>query len=107
MGRFFISLVLLAAAPSLAGAATRSYSLPTDRGQAISDCLADGRSCGKAAADQFCRMAGFTESILFSRQPVNSALALDGARRCDGESCEAFTRIKCYTPDDSEQASAG
>jgi hypothetical protein len=107
MYRLMMCALLLAATPSLAGAATRSYSLPTDQGKAISDCLADGQSCGKAAADQFCRMAGFSESILFAREHVASAAALDGNRRCNGEACEAFTRIKCYTPDDAEQASAG
>lgn len=89
-----------------ASAASRSYSLPTDGGQAISACLADGSTCGKPVADQFCKMAGYSESILFQRQPVTAAIVLDAPTRCEGDSCQAFTRIKCYTPVDEEQASA-
>ena len=99
-------VAVLASAGS-ASAASRSYSLPTDGGQAISSCLADGSTCGKPVADQFCKMAGYSESILFQRQAVTAAIVIDGPTRCEGDTCQAFTRIKCYTPDDSEQASAG
>ena len=100
-----LCVAVLASAGS-ASAASRSYSLPTDGGQAISACLADGSTCGKPAADQFCKMAGYSESILFQRQAVAAALVLDGAQICEGDSCQAFTRIKCYTPTVEEQASA-
>lgn len=106
MRRLLLTVILTAALPAFAEASSRSYSLPTATGQAISDCLADGTSCGKAAADQFCKKEGYTESILFAREHVNSAASIDGAHRCDGDTCEAFTRIKCYTPDESEQASS-
>lgn len=104
MGRLILLVILTAALPAAAQASTRSYSLPTD-GAAVSACLSDG-VCGKAAADHFCKMAGYSESILFSRQPVASALFIDGDSRCEGKTCEAFTRIKCYTPAEDEQASA-
>ena len=103
MRRLILIAILIAALPAVPQASTRSYTLPTD-GAAVSACLSDGE-CGKAAADHFCKMAGYSESILFSRQPVASAIIIDGNRRCEGESCEAFTRIKCYTPAEDEQAS--
>lgn len=109
MKRLIAVLAVLAASGSVASmaqASTRSYSLPTDGGKAISACLADGSTCGKPAADQFCKMAGYSESILFQRQAVAAALVLDGAQICEGDSCQAFTRIKCYTPTVEEQASA-
>lgn len=107
MRRLIVCLLVLGSAPSLAQASARSYSLPTEGGKAISACLADGQSCGKPAADHFCQLAGYSEAILFARERVTSAVALDSDRRCDGEACEAFTRIKCYTPGEGEQASAG
>jgi hypothetical protein len=105
MRRLFLLLVLTTAAPAMAEASSRSFSLPTGAGQAISDCLADGTSCGKAAADQFCKKEGFAESILFARERVTFAAAIDGNRNCSGDACEAFTRIKCYTPEE-EQANS-
>lgn len=106
MRRLFAIALILAAASSQAQASARSYSLPTGGGQAISACLADGQGCGKPAADRFCQMAGYAESILFARAHVPSAIAVDGNQQCEGEFCEAFTRIKCYTPAEGEQASA-
>lgn len=105
MRRLITALALLASATT-AEAASRSFSLPTDATSAISACLADGTSCGKPAADQFCKMAGFSEAILFQRQPVTAAIVLDAQSRCEGDTCQAFTRIKCYTPAEEEQASA-
>ncbi len=78
MRHILAALVILAAASPAALASTRSYSLPTDPGKAISACLADGSHCGKPAADQFCKLAGFSESILFQRQSVTSAITIDG-----------------------------
>jgi hypothetical protein len=102
-----VCLALAAAFTKTAEASTRSYFLPLANGQAVSACLADGTTCGKPAADHFCRSAGYDESILFAREPVGSALALDSEQLCEGASCQAFTRIKCYTPKGAEQANAG
>jgi hypothetical protein len=101
-----VVILLLAGAGTEAQATARSYSLPTDEGKAISDCLADGKGCGKPAADQFCKKAGYSESILFSRAPVTLAQVLDSTEVCAGETCKAFTRIKCYAPKAETQASA-
>jgi len=106
MRRLIAILILTAATTASAEASVRSFSQPMVSGSAVSDCLADGRSCGKPAADLFCKKEGYAEAILFARDRVARASALDGDRRCEGESCEAFTRIKCYSPADGDQASA-
>ncbi len=98
MRRLIATLILTAATATAADASVRSYSLPTADGRPVSDCLADGKSCGKPAADLFCKKEGYAEAILFAREPVTVASSLDGQRQCEGPACEAFTRIKCYTP---------
>jgi hypothetical protein len=92
-----LALVLLLVATG-AEASTRSYFSPKANGIVIGACLADGKSCGKVAADAFCRQEGFTESILFAREAVTTARILDSGAMCEGGSCEAFKRIKCYQP---------
>jgi hypothetical protein len=89
-----------------AEASTRSYFSPKANGVVIGACLADGTSCGKMAADAFCKKEGFTESILFAREPVTTARILDSGAMCEGVSCEAFKRIKCYQPKDDVVSSA-
>ena len=79
-------------------ASTRSYFSPKSNGVVIGACLADGTSCGKMAADAFCRQEGFAESILFAREAVATARILDSGAMCEGAACEAFKRIKCYQP---------
>jgi hypothetical protein len=90
---------------SAADAATRNYSIPTDEGHRIGVCLSDGASCGKAAADAFCKKEGFAESILFSREAVPAARVIDSGKMCEDGACQAFTRIKCFQP--KEEAAAG
>jgi hypothetical protein len=73
---FLIALIF----SSDADAAVRSYSAPKQNGTPVATCLPDGQSCGKPAADQFCKAEGFSESILFARE----------------KDTQVFTRIKCY-----------
>ena len=87
-----------------AEASARSYSRPTVDGTAISACLANGTNCGKPAADAFCQLQGYRESILFAREPAAQSLALDSRTICSSGACEAFARIKCYIPAEAEQA---
>jgi hypothetical protein len=106
MIRVIAAMAVLVAGSLDAGAAARSYTLPTQDGQAISACLADGARCGKPAADHFCKRAGYEESILFARARVSTAIILDSELVCTGDTCEAFTRIKCYSPKGAVQANA-
>jgi hypothetical protein len=97
MRAILIALSLLLAAAT-AEASTRSYFAPKAESQPISACLADGLACGKQAADAFCQQEGFKESILFARETVAKARILNSEKFCEGNSCEAFKRIKCYMP---------
>lgn len=87
----------LAMSPA-AEASTRSFSFPAPGGVRLSACLNNGATCGKPVADAFCQQQGYSESILFAREAVSSARPLDGESLCEGASCQAFSRIKCYQP---------
>jgi hypothetical protein len=97
-----LALALLLGATG-AEASTRSYFSPKANGIVIGACLANGTSCGKMAADAFCKKEDFAESILFAREAVTTARILDSGAICEGAACEAFKRIKCYQP--KEEAS--
>ena len=101
-----LTLALLLTATA-AEASTRSYFSPKADGVVIGACLADGTSCGKMAADAFCKKEGFAESILFAREPVTTARILDSGMMCEGASCEAFKRIKCYQPKEEASSAVG
>lgn len=92
--------MLLATTP--VEAATRSYTTPMLDGHRLGACLSDGASCGKIAADAFCKKEGFAESILFARETVPSSRLVDTGQLCESGQCEAFKRIKCFQP--QEQA---
>lgn len=104
--RTVILAAFLVLAAIEANASTRSYFSPKADGVVIGACLADGTSCGKLAADAFCKKQGFAESILFAREAVASARILDSGTMCEGRSCEAFKRIKCYLPREDVLGSA-
>lgn len=98
MQKTILILALLTIA-SPANAAVRSYFTPQQNGVRLSSCLADNTTCGKPVADAFCKAEGFSESILFAREPVSEAKLLGDEALCSGEQCEAFTRIKCFSAD--------
>jgi hypothetical protein len=93
----YLAVVLVLLCASEVQATSRSYSFVEPESR-IGTCLADGTSCGKIAADAFCKKEGFAESILFAREKTMSARILDSEGKCEGEQCEAFKRIKCYQP---------
>jgi hypothetical protein len=93
-----LALILLLLGTHQTQAATRSYSFPPESKSRIGTCLADGTSCGKTAADAFCKKQGFAESIMFAREKAVSVRILDSGAMCEGDACEAFKRIKCYEP---------
>jgi hypothetical protein len=96
--KFYVAIALLCLTTNVE-ANTRSYSFPQTEDR-IGTCLADGTSCGKIVADAFCKQQGFAESILFAREKTTSVRVLDSEARCEGESCEAFKKIKCFQPGD-------
>jgi hypothetical protein len=97
VNRLAIVLVALACSTQ-AEASTRSYSFPMVDGHRVSACLADGATCGKPAADAFCKQQGFTESVMFAREEVAEARALDLKEAPVTGPQKAFKRIKCYLP---------
>jgi hypothetical protein len=99
-----IAMLALLATTMPSNAATRNYFTPQQDGMRLSSCLADNMTCGKAVADAFCKAEGFSESILFAREPVSEARMFGDEALCSGAPGEAFTRIKCFT--DGEQSTS-
>lgn len=104
MTRFLsLALFLLAASPS--EAAVRNYFAPQLDGARLDACLTDKSTCGKPAADAFCKTQGFAQALTFQRETGASTRRLDSGQICEGENCTAFKQIKCFTP--SGTAAAG
>lgn len=95
-----VLLVIVLCAATPANATTRSYSFPLVDGHRVSACLADGATCGKPVADAFCKEQGFAESVMFAREEVAEARALDVREAPVTGPQAAFKRIKCYLPKD-------
>ena len=63
----------------------RNYDRPRRNGNRIAFCLATAGTCGKHAADAFCRDNQFEEALTFQRD------------RMEGHSAQLrFLRIKCW-----------
>jgi hypothetical protein len=67
-------------------------------GYGIDRCLAEGASCGTAAAGAYCRSHAFNQAVSFrkvDRDDMTGAIpATDGAG-CRGAHCDAFVAIEC------------
>jgi hypothetical protein len=110
MGARGIWLMLLAVVPvfhfssSDAAAAARSYSSPTHLGQQIHRCLADGTTCGKPAADAFCKLQGFDSALNFRLQhdpaQISTTIVIDSGQRLRAPEAEPFQMVKCWRPND-------
>jgi hypothetical protein len=85
-----------------ASAAARSYSNPVHLGEYIHQCLADGFTCGKPAADAFCRLEGYENALSFrlQRDParISTAVMLDSGRVLRGADAQPFDAVKCWRP---------
>jgi hypothetical protein len=96
------SLPLCAITASQAAAAARSYSNPVYLGEYIHQCLADGTTCGKPAADAFCRLEGYENALSFrlQRDParITTAVILDSGRVLRGAEAQPFDSVKCWRP---------
>jgi hypothetical protein len=48
-----------------------TFTIPSDDGYGLADCLADGRPCGKIVADAWCRAHGYEHARRFgqSKEP--------------------------------------
>ena len=103
MTRFLgFTLFLLAASP--AESAVRNYFAPQLDGARLDACLAGAGTCGKPAADAFCKTQGFAQALTFQREAGISTRRLDSGEICEGQSCTAFKQIKCFSPGDMAAA---
>ena len=89
--------VLLATACQPAHAAVRNFFAPGFDGARLDSCLSSASDCGKPAADAFCRKEGFTEALIFQREPAARTIRLGNGQSCRGATCTGFKQIKCYS----------
>ena len=66
----YLAVVMVLLCTSQVQAATRSFTF-SEPDSRIGTCLADGTSCGKIAADAFCKKEGFAESIFICARENN------------------------------------
>jgi hypothetical protein len=97
-----LGILVATSTASLAQAAVRTYFLPAVDGARIDACLATQLTCGKPTADAFCVAQGFSEAILFLREPAVSTRQLGTGAVCEGPNCVSFRQIKCLTPSKSD-----
>ena len=94
----FLSLTLFLLAATPAEAAVRNYFAPQMDGAPLDACLAGASTCGKPAADAFCKEQGYIRALTFQRQAGNATKRLDSGEMCEGNGCTAFKQIKCFSP---------
>ncbi len=97
----FCAALVAATVPALpSSAAVRTFFAPDQRGYPANLCLNDGVTCGKPAADAWCKENGWSEALLFQRNPQPGITRIiDSGDLCYGPSCLAFQQIKCFSPD--------
>jgi hypothetical protein len=93
-----ISLTILAASTATGQAAARNFFQPNVDGVRLASCLANPESCGKPTADAFCVVQGFSQAIMFQREPASLTRQLNSDSMCEGDSCSSFRQIKCMGP---------
>ena len=94
-----VSFTVLIATAATGHASARNYFLPNVNGVRLASCLANPDSCGKPTADAFCVVQGFSQAIMFQREPASSTRQLNSDTMCEGASCTSFKQIKCFGPD--------
>ena len=77
-----LGILVATSTASLAQAAVRTYFLPAVDGARIDACLTTQLTCGKPTADAFCVAQGFSEAILFLREPAISTRQLGTGTVC-------------------------
>jgi hypothetical protein len=83
----------MSAAPAEAG--VRNFFLPEIEGARVDACLASG-TCGKPAADLFCRAQGYDRAMIFQREVSAQSRRLDSGELCLSNACTAFKQVKCF-----------
>ncbi len=86
--------------PPSYGPGTQIFKNPAYRGIRVDKCLYSrgDRQCGKPAADRFCQLNSYRESITFDLQErAGNTFLLGSESRCNGNLCDAFRAIACKT----------
>ena len=90
------AIALLSAAAS---AETTAFIVPNFDGYGIDQCLANGQSCGQAAAAAWCRSRDYTSVVEFGRldraDTTASLPTAQMASTCAGSSCPDQIAIVC------------
>jgi hypothetical protein len=95
MTQLLLSVAALVAFASAAQADTRTFSSPRLGGARLDWCLQWSASCGKPAADAYCRSRGFAGAINFSQARGVGRTRLISGGACNGPTCAGFGHITC------------
>ena len=75
------------------------FKSPTFDGRRLDWCRGWKDACGKATADEFCRLNGFVEALSFVPDPAIGAAEptrqIASGLVCDNEGCDGFAEIAC------------
>lgn len=86
------------AMPPSFGPDTQVFETPKYQRSLIDKCLYSrgDRQCGKPAADRFCQLKGYRESITYDLiERAGSTYLLGSETSCKGASCDAFRAVAC------------
>ncbi len=92
----FSLIVLGLMLPASAEAGVRNFFLPEIEGARVDACLGTG-SCGKPAADAFCKFQGYDKAMIFQREPSAMSRRVDSGQMCSSGDCIAFKQVKCFS----------
>jgi hypothetical protein len=103
MTKTALVLLLLAFAPAGASAAVRTWVSPQLDGERVSTCLSNQRTCGKPAADLWCKSMGFDQALTFERERArfNFTRLADTLELAPGT---PFRQIKCSSAKENSLA---
>lgn len=92
-----IAIAVLSAAS--AQAERRLFIIANDAsGYGVDRCLANGASCGAAAAAAYCRSREFNSAVSFrkvDREEITGAVPTGPSGTCRGNTCGTFVAIEC------------
>ena len=94
-----LAVAVLTGAISSAQAEKRIFIIANNAdGYGVDRCLANGASCGTAAATSYCRTHEFNQALSFrkiDRDDITGAIPTAGGSGCHGASCDEFVAIEC------------
>ena len=80
-------------------AVTKVFATPVFKGRQLDWCRGWKDRCGKAAADDFCKLNGFVEAIAYTPDPMIGAIQptrqIASGLVCDHIGCDGFKQITC------------